>query len=71
MRPGRSSNLEEQGLKAIGADLDAVRAGFEIETLEGAIEVVHLAGEVPVHEHGCVVRFDLQRTAPSSENPTG
>ena len=38
---------------------DLVLARFEMQTLEHAVEVVDLAGEVTVHEHRGVVRLDV------------
>ena len=40
--------------------------GSSVQALEGAVEVVDLAGEVAVHVDRRVARLDLEPTAPSS-----
>src|SRR5690349_13411719 len=51
------------------ADLDPVRAGFEVQLLQHAVEVVHIAGEVSVHVH---LRVALRQVDPdASVRPNG
>ncbi len=43
--------------------LEIVVARFDVQSLEGAVEVVHGAGEVAVHEHLGLTRSHLHAAA--------
>src|SRR5207244_5377295 len=60
---GLNLDVERQRLVSGGPNLDAVRPRLEAERLEDAVEVVHVAGEVPIDRHRRIVRRHLEMDA--------